>query len=240
MNSHPLPCSNLVSFPRLLMLVIFVIFSLLSLVLIYVSGKCYCWFSPISAIVRTRPWTFNTEQVPFRYFHLMTEAEPVSKRCVVISTNDSLCVLLCFCVYLYWYFDPPCVFWSVSSCITNCHLGYFTWLLVFQCVCWCACALVCVRYLCFPGFNTCEVCSGWVICCHRCLTFFKCLCCVCTQVSGSVVSNWPLCEFWSCVLWFFGIYILFHNFLRHQTMDKAQKYNSFNTNTPSSESYRNY
>jgi hypothetical protein len=29
-------------------------------------------------------------------------------------------------------------------------------------------------------------------------------------------------------------------FLRHQTMDKVQKYNSFNTNTPSSESYRNY
>jgi hypothetical protein len=29
-------------------------------------------------------------------------------------------------------------------------------------------------------------------------------------------------------------------FLRHQTMDKVQKHNSFNTNTPSSESYRNY
>jgi hypothetical protein len=37
------------------------------------------------------------------------------------------------------------------------------------------------------------------------------------------------------------VYIfLFLNFLRHQTMDKVQKYNSFNTNTPSSESYRNY
>jgi hypothetical protein len=84
------------------------------------------------------------------------------------------------------------------------------------------------------------VCSGWVICSHRCLTCFKGLCCVCTQVTGSVVSNWPLCEFWTCVLWIFGIYILFLNFLRHQTMDKVQKYNSFNTNTPSSESYRNY
>jgi len=28
-------------------------------------------------------------------------------------------------------------------------------------------------------------------------------------------------------------------FLRHQTMDKVQKHNSFNTNTPSSESYKN-
>jgi len=28
--------------------------------------------------------------------------------------------------------------------------------------------------------------------------------------------------------------------LRHQTMDKVQKHNAFNTNTPSSESYRNY
>jgi len=27
--------------------------------------------------------------------------------------------------------------------------------------------------------------------------------------------------------------------LRHQTMDKVQKHNSFNTNTPSSESYKN-
>jgi hypothetical protein len=54
--------------------------------------------------------------------------------------------------------------------------------------------------------------------------------CVCTQVSGSVVSNWPLCEFWTCVLWFFVYIYLFLNFLRHQTMDKVQKYNSFNTN----------
>jgi len=29
-------------------------------------------------------------------------------------------------------------------------------------------------------------------------------------------------------------------FSRHQTMDKVQKHNSFNTNTPSSESYRNH
>jgi hypothetical protein len=81
----------------------------------------------------------------------------------------------------------------------------------------------------YPSSGVCEVCSGWVICCHRCLTCFKGLCCVCTQVSGSVVSNWPLCAFWTCVLWFFGIYILFLNFLRHQTMDKVQKYDSFNT-----------
>jgi hypothetical protein len=25
-------------------------------------------------------------------------------------------------------------------------------------------------------FNSCEVCSGWVTCCHRCLTCFKGLC----------------------------------------------------------------
>jgi hypothetical protein len=72
--------------------------------------------------------------------------------------------------------------------------------------------LVFMRYLCFPGFNSCEVCSGWVICCPLCLSCFKCLCCVCTQVSGSVVSNWPLCEFWTCVLWFFGIYIYISQF----------------------------
>jgi hypothetical protein len=64
--------------------------------------------------------------------------------------------------------------------------------------------------------------------------------CVCTQVSGSVVSNWPLCEFCGradCDIWYI---FLIPQFLRHQTMDKVQKYNSFNTNTPSSESYRNY
>jgi hypothetical protein len=76
----------------------------------------------------------------------------------------------------------------------------------------CACALVCMRYLFFPRFSSCEVCSGWVICCHRCLTCFKGLCCVCTQVSGSVVSNLHLCEFWMCVLWFFGIYIFIPQF----------------------------
>jgi hypothetical protein len=88
-------------------------------------------------------------------------------------------------------------------------------------------------YLCFPGFNSCEVCSGWVICCHRCLTCFKGLFCVCTQVSGPVVSDWPLCEFWTCVLWFFGIYIFIPQFFfRHQTMDKVQKYNSFKRQPP--------
>jgi hypothetical protein len=40
----------------------------------------------------------------------------------------------------------------------------------------------------------------------------------------------------------FGISLIpqFCLFLRHQTMDKVQKHNSFNTNTPSSESYRDY
>jgi hypothetical protein len=39
----------------------------------------------------------------------------------------------------------------------------------------------------------------------------------------------------------FLVYIFYSSiFLRHQTMDKVRKYNSFNTNTPSSESYRNY
>jgi hypothetical protein len=51
------------------------------------------------------------------------------------------------------------VFWSVRSCVTNFHLG-FPWLLVFQGVCVCTCALVCMRYLCFTGFNSCELCSG--------------------------------------------------------------------------------
>jgi hypothetical protein len=37
----------------------------------------------------------------------------------------------------------------------------------------------------------------------------------------------------------FSIFFQFSLFLRHQMMDKVQKHNSFNTNIPSSESYRN-
>jgi hypothetical protein len=64
--------------------------------------------------------------------------------------------------------------------------------------------------------------------------------CVCTQVSCSVVSNWPLCEFCGRVYCDILYIFLIPQFLRHQTMDKVQKHNSFNTNTPSSESYRNH
>jgi len=52
--------------------------------------------------------------------------------------------------------------------------------------------------------------------------------CVCTQVSCSVVSNWPLCEFCGhvyCDIWYI---FLIPQFLGHQTMYKVQKYNSFN------------
>jgi hypothetical protein len=45
---------------------------------------------------------------------------------------------------------------------------------------------------------------------------------------------------WTCVLWYLVYIFLIPQFLRHHTMDKVQKYSSFNTNTPSSESYRNY
>jgi hypothetical protein len=48
---------------------------------------------------------------------------------------------------------------------------------------------------------------------------------------------------WACALCSFVCNFYFPQFclfLRHQTMDKVQKHNLFNTNTPSSESYRNY
>jgi hypothetical protein len=53
--------------------------------------------------------------------------------------------------------------------------------------------------------------------------------CVCTQVSDSVVSNWPLCEFCGrvyCDIWYI---FLIPQFLRHQMIDKVQKHNSFNS-----------
>jgi hypothetical protein len=55
--------------------------------------------------------------------------------------------------------------------------------------------------------------------------------CVCTQVSCSVVSNWPLCEFCGrvyCDIWSIFLIPQFCLFLRDQTMDKVPKHNSFN------------
>jgi hypothetical protein len=54
--------------------------------------------------------------------------------------------------------------------------------------------------------------------------------CVCTQVSGSEVSNWPLCEFCGrvyCDIWYI---FLIPQFFETPDVDKVQKYNSFNTN----------
>jgi hypothetical protein len=72
---------------------------------------------------------------------------------------------------------------------------------------------------------------------------------VCAQVGGcSMVRNWSLCGLFVdvCVLICSGFNLLsvifnflIFLFLRHQTMDKAHKHSSFNTNTPSSESYKN-
>jgi hypothetical protein len=96
----------LVSLLLHLMLEVFFVFLLLSFVLLYVSCNCYCWFSAISPIVRTRPWTFNTEQVPFRCFHLMTEAEPVSETLCRYFYKLFVCVPLCVCVYFILVFWP--------------------------------------------------------------------------------------------------------------------------------------
>jgi hypothetical protein len=123
-----------------------------------------------------------------------------------------VCYSVFVCIYICILAPLACFgVWAAVSLIAT--WVFFPWLLLFQGVCVCALALVCIRFLCFPGFNSCEVCSGWVICCHRCLTCFKVLCCVCTQVSVFVVSNLPLCEFWTCGLWFFGIYIFIPQFL---------------------------
>jgi hypothetical protein len=112
---------------------------------------------------------------------------------------------VCYCVFVCIYIGilaPLACFGLGVAVSLIATWGFFPWLLVFGCMWVCVC-LGLYAILVFPGFNSCEVCSGWVICCHRCLTCFKGLCCVCTQVSGSVVRNWPLCEFWTCVLWFF-------------------------------------
>jgi hypothetical protein len=113
----------------------------------------------------------------------------------------------------------------------------FPWLLVIQGVCGCACALVCMQYLCFLGFLWAVKCAvaGSLIATSVWLAS-RVYVCVCTQVSCSVVSNWPLCDFCGCVYCdILSIFLILQIclFFRHQTMDKVQKHNSFNTNTPS-------
>jgi hypothetical protein len=52
---------------------------------------------------------------------------------------------------------------------------------------------------------------------------------------------WSVCGClvnWSVQVFSFFFYNFCFLFLRHQTMDKVHKHNSFNTNTPLSESYR--
>jgi hypothetical protein len=117
---------------------------------------------------------------------------------------------VCHCVFVFNYIGilAPLASFCLWVAVSLIATWVFPWLLEYQGVCGCACALVCIRYLCFPGFQSCEVCSGWATYCHRCLTCFKGLCCVCTQVSGSVVSNWPLCEFWTCIVVFL-VYIFY-------------------------------
>jgi hypothetical protein len=59
--------------------------------------------------------------------------------------------------------------------------------------------------------------------------------CVCTQVDCSVVCNWSLSDLFVdvCIVIYIGLIFLsifLILLLRHQTMDKVQKHNSFNTN----------
>jgi hypothetical protein len=137
--------------------------------------------------------------------HLMTEAEPVSETlCRYFYKRLCLCAIMCLCGFYIGIWAPLacCGLWVAVSLIAT--RVFFPWLLVFQDVCGCACALVCMQFLCVPRFfMCCEVCSGWVTYCHRCLTCFKGLC-----VSGSVVSNWSLCDLFVdvCIV-IFGIYI---------------------------------
>jgi hypothetical protein len=85
---------------------------------------------------------------------------------------------------------------------TNCHLGFFPWLLVFQGVCGRACALVCMRYLCFLGFYKLWSVQWLGHLLPLVSDLLQGFMCVCTQVSGSVVSNWTLCEFCGRVYWY--------------------------------------
>jgi hypothetical protein len=85
------------------------------------------------------------------------------------------------------------------------------------------------------------------VCLFRLHNFYRirkerCKCMV--QRTAQCIYNipWALTLMWIldvCIV-IFLVYIFIPQVLRHQTMDKVQKYNSFNTNTPSSESYRNY
>jgi hypothetical protein len=114
------------------------------------------------------------------------------------------------------------------------------------------CACVCIglyAILVFPRFLCVVICVVAVSLTATCvLLASRVYVCVCAQVSCSVVSNWSLCDLFVdvCILIYLSFNLLsiifnffqFCLFLRHQTMDKVQKHNSFNANTPSSKSYK--
>jgi hypothetical protein len=173
----------------------------------------------------------------------------------VVSLFHVCSWFVCYCVFVCVFpscfvlvFWPLCLLWFVSSCVTNCYLCFF-WLLVFRCARAC---LSLYAILVFPRFLCVVIC---VVAVSLVATYVllapRVYVCVCAQVDCSVVCNWSLCDLFVdvCILIYLGFNILsiifnfffqFCLFLRHRTMDKVQKHNSFCTNTPSSESYKNY
>jgi hypothetical protein len=156
------------------------------------------------------------------------ETLPFAVWCLACFGGQMACGAIVFvCIYIGILAPLACCGLWVSVSLIAIWV-FFPWLLVFQGVCGCACALVCMRYLCFPGFY-----KLWSVQCLGHLLppvsgLLQGFMCICTQVSGSVVSNWPLCEFCGrgyCDIWYI---FLIPQFLRHQTMDKVQKHNSFN------------
>jgi hypothetical protein len=106
----------------------------------------------------------------------------------------------------------------------------FPWLLVFQGVCGCACALFCMQYLCFLEFYVLFSVQWLGQLLPPVSDLLQGFMCVRAQLSCSVVSNWPLCDFCGRVYWdILYIFLIpqFCLFLRHQTMDKVQKHNTF-------------
>jgi hypothetical protein len=137
----------------------------------------------------------------------MTEAEPVSETvCCYFYKRLCLCAIVCLCVFYIGILAPLacCGLWVAVSLIAT---WVFPRLLVFQGCMWVCMCLGLYAILVFPRFY--ELWSvqwlGHLL--PPVSDLLQGLMCVCAQVSCSVVSNWPLCDFlWTCVLWYF-VYI---------------------------------
>jgi hypothetical protein len=112
------------------------------------QGQLYLYLYSCVLFSRHGHLTLNVERIVLLDFIHRLVSQKIEELKIYIP---NVTIHLCVCVYLYWYFGPPCVFLSVSSCVTNCHLGFSLASSVPRCMWVCVC-LGLYAILVFPRF----------------------------------------------------------------------------------------